>query len=214
MLGDVYHEGIIFHLNMLDETYGSIRNTLQARINDIKFTDQILAEYEISADLPHETLLERTEHMCGDAIFKIPNYILSQISTRLRDRGGLFKYHFDQRSRLKNPLEGTAYHAHELLYLFGNLDNELNEDERYMARDFASAWIRFVHGDSPWERQGEGDGWMVWGPESQYRVKCEEEDESVRGYSRMKRILSLDEGETWKKWLAGVDALVNKRWMC
>lgn len=214
MLGDVYHEGIIFHLNMLDETYDSIRNTLQARINDIKSTDQILAEYEISPDLPHETLLERTEHMCGDAIFKIPNYVLSQISPQLRDRGTLFKYHFDQRSRLENPLEGTAYHAHELLYLFGNLDNELNEDERYMAREFASAWIRFIHGDLPWEREGEGDGWMVWGPESQYRVKSEEEDESVRGYSRMKRILSLGDGETWKKWLAGVDALVNKRWMC
>jgi carboxylesterase type B len=209
MAGDTYHEGVIFHLNILDETYDSVRDVLQGYINDEQCTDRILAEYAIHPDLQQDILLERIEHMCGDAVFKIPNYVLSHTSRGLRERNAMFRYHFDQRSRIKNPLEGTAYHAHELLYLFGNLDNELNEKERGMAREFASAWIRFVHGDPPWD----GDGWMVWGPDARHRVKSEEEDEPVRAYSRIKRILGLGEGEVWTRWLSGVDALVNKRWM-
>ena len=208
MLGDTYHEGVIFHLNILDETYNSIRKTLRRHIRDEEQTDFILSEYQITPDLAHGAFLERVERMCGDAVFKIPNYALSRGCKRLEQAGALFRYHFDQRSRIKNAFEGTAYHAHELLYLFGNLDDKLNEDERGMAKEFASSWIRFAHGERPWDTE---KGSMVWGPDSRHQVKSEEEDEPVRNYSRMKSMLNLGEGEAWKRWVAGVDALVNKR---
>lgn len=51
---------------------------------------------------------------------------------------------------------------------------------------------------------------MVWGPDSQARMKSEEEDE-VRNYTRMETILGLGGGEVWKQWLAAIDALVNNR---
>lgn len=209
MIGDTYHEGVIFHLNLLDDDFASIRRTLLDHIQNDDETDQILREYDIHHALPHDMLLGRVEHMCGDAVFKIPNYATALENTTLRDKGGLFLYHFDQRSRLKNPLEGTAYHAHELLYLYKNLETEMDESERGLAEGFATAWIRFCNGEAPWSaRKGE---WKVWGPGSVQSVKNEEEDEETRSYQRMKRILAMGNGETWKRWLAGVDVLVNKR---
>jgi carboxylesterase type B len=209
IIGDTYHEGVIFHINLLDDSYDSIRETLIDRLSDNEVVDQILHEYDIESDLPHDTLLARVEHMCGDAVFKVPNYATARASIRLRKQKMLFGYHFDQRSRIRNSFEGTAYHAHELLYLFGNLDNELDDDEKAMARDLASAWIRFANGLQPWEaRDGQ---WKVWGPDSRQAVQDEAEDEDARSYSRIKRILDMGDGQTWKKWLDGVDALVNKR---
>ncbi|OOO09570.1 Carboxylesterase type B [Aspergillus oryzae] len=208
MLGDTYHEGVIFHLNLLNDSFASIREILSKHM-PLAVTDKVLAEYEIQPELPQDVLLSRVEHMCGDAIFKIPNYATALASVRLSREKAVFEYHFDQRSRLKNALEGTAYHAHELLYLFGNLDNELSTEERAMARSFAESWVKFTYGYSPWE--GSKRHWKVWGPESVQAVKHEDEDEEARSYSRMKRMLAMDHGETWKRWLNGVDALVNKR---
>ncbi|KAJ0415430.1 Alpha/Beta hydrolase protein [Aspergillus carlsbadensis] len=209
MLGDTYHEGIIFHVNLLDDDFTSIQQTLQAHIRNDAETDEILAAYDIHADLPQNELLERVEHMCGDAVFKIPNYATARANARLRDRKTLYLYHFDQRSRIENSLKGTAYHAHELLYLFRNLGAVMSGKGYAMARDFAAAWIRFTNGDAPW-RAEEGH-WMVWGPDCAQVIRDEAADEDVRGYARMQRMLAMGGGGTWKRWLAGVDALVNKR---
>ncbi|KAL3496405.1 Alpha/Beta hydrolase protein [Aspergillus germanicus] len=209
MLGDTYHEGIIFHLNLLEDDFISIRETLQGHIQNEAETDEILHTYDIRPALSQTELLERVEHMCGDAIFKIPNYATALGNTRLRDRKALYLYHFDQRSWLENALQGTAYHAHELLYLFKNLGNFMNEEENAMAHSFAAAWIRFTNGDAPWQA---ADGqWKIWGQDCAQAICDEAADEDVRGYKRMQRMLAMGGGETWKRWLAGVDALVNKR---
>ncbi|KAJ5681857.1 uncharacterized protein N7477_001797 [Penicillium maclennaniae] len=215
MFGDTYHEGIIFHLNLLllEENYQSIREALRRQIGDDTQTDHILRAYGITADLSQDDLFSRTEHMCGDAIFKVPNYLLAnKCAAEKLPKDALYYYHFDQRSRLPNALEGTAYHAHELLYLFGNLNNELSEKETGMVRDFSSAWIRFAHGLMPWETDGDRR-WMLWGPDSKMKVMGEEEDQEVRDYTRMKMVLGLEDknGKVWERWLAGVDALVNRR---
>jgi carboxylesterase type B len=209
MLGDTYHEGVIFHLNLLHDDFASIRNTLQEHIHSENDTDYILEQYGITPDLTQQVLLSRVEHMCGDVIFKIPNYTTAASCRRLGSQNALFKYHFDQRSRLNHAFEGTAYHAHELLYLFGNLENEMNDGEREMAREFASAWIRFVNGQEPWTAPS--GQWMVWGPDSRGKVMTEDEDESVRSYGRIRNLVAMGGGKTWKRWLMGVDALVNKR---
>lgn len=211
MVGDTYHEGVIFHLNILDDSFDSIRQILVEHIRSEDETDQILTGYGITPDIPHSLLIERVEHMCGDAIFKLPNYATVLANSHLAEQGALFMYHFDQRSRLKNALEGTAYHAHELLYLFQNLTNKMDEGERAMARDFAAAWIMFCNGHAPWTARGPEREWKVWGPESVKAMRTKEQDEDIRAYTRMQRMLSMGGGETWKRWLSGVDALVNKR---
>lgn len=215
MIGDTFHEGVIFHLNLLEgeEDFGSVRRILHSHVQDEGATDLFLREYEITDDLSQDEFLLRVEHMCGDAIFKIPNYILADTcvggKSEIQER--FYSYHFDQRSRIKNSFEGTAYHAHELLYLFGNLENEMNHSERDMVKEFMSAWIRFANGVAPWHSNGE-KCWMVWGQNSQFKLKNEAEDEDVRGYERIKMILELGDGTVWKKWLAGVDSLVVRRW--
>ena len=118
-------------------------------------------------------------------------------------------YVYAQRSRLKNPLEGTAYHAIDLLYLFLNLTNEMNESEQVMAKAFATAFIHFAYGENAWET-GPGK-WMIWGPESIFGIRNESEDEDFRGYERFQKVLSMGSGETWKAWARGFDAIVNKR---
>ncbi|KAJ5679739.1 alpha/beta-hydrolase [Penicillium macrosclerotiorum] len=209
MIGDVYHEGIIFGLNLAEDTYNTVKETLVNHIQDESLVDSILLEYAIEPSLNKEALIERVSHLGGDAAFKIPNWQVGLHNKRLQSQKMLFKYHFDQRSRLKNELEGTAYHAHELLYLFGNLKNEMNETEIAMSRDFASAWIEFVNGGSPWT-SGEGL-WKIWGPESVQSVKSEEEDEVIRLYSRFKRLQSLGNDDFWRRFLSGIDDLLMKR---
>lgn len=214
LIGDVYHEGVIFHINIVNDEYEFLRNTFLQHISDPSLVDIIFSLYDISADISGDLLLERFEHMCGDAIFKIPNYITARQNTHLKALGQLFLYHFDQRSRIANELQGTAYHAHELLYLFNNLPEAMNESERKMGQNFAQAWIDFAHGLDPWDAMGSAAEWRwkVWGPECKEAVRTEAEDEDVRHYTRFERILALGEpGETWKKWCRFCDAICNKR---
>ncbi|KAJ6075305.1 uncharacterized protein N7446_003082 [Penicillium canescens] len=86
----------------------------------------------------------------------------------------------------------------------------MSEGESVMAREFAAAWIRFANGVEPWIAQG-GRKWMIWGPHSRMGVKSEVEDEDIRQYTRMERVLRLGDGEVWMQWVAAVDALVNRR---
>ncbi|KAJ4359846.1 uncharacterized protein N0V89_000402 [Didymosphaeria variabile] len=209
MLGDTYHEGIIFHESILDDDYSFICSTLAQHLESAEQAEHVLTLYDIFPNLSDDTLVSRLEHLAGDLVFKIPNYATAASSKVLQEQGQLFKYHFDQRSRLDNYLKNTAYHAHELLYLFLNLNNQLDSAEKVMAYAFAEAWIKFANGESPWPT-GATD-WMVWGQNSNFGVQTEEEDEQIRRYSRFKAILSLGDGHTWLKLLRGVDDIVNKR---
>ena len=209
MVGDVYHEGVIFSMNIMNETYASVRKTLLEFIEDETQLKTILDAYDISPEQNQTDFLATVEHMAGDAVFKVPNYATALANERLRADGKLFLYHFDQQSQLHNELEGTAYHAYELLYLFGNLDDKMDNYERTLANQFALAWIDFVRGEAPWEEPS--PKWKVWGPQGKMGLMEESDDEAVRRYGRMSQLLEMDNGQTWKKWLLGVDALVNQR---
>lgn len=209
MVGDVYHEGVIFSMNIKNETYTSVWKTLLEFIKDEARLKTILDAYDISPEQTQTDFLAAVEHMTGDAVFKVPNYATALVNERLRGNGKLFLYHFDQRSQLRNELQGTAYHAYELLYLFGNLSDKMNDCERTLAKQFALAWIDFVRGEAPWEEPS--PKWKVWGPHGKMGLVDERGDESVRCYGRMSQLLEMDDGLAWKKWLLGVDALVNQR---
>jgi hypothetical protein len=87
----------------------------------------------------------------------------------------------------------------------------MNDDEKQMAREFSAAWIKFANGLEPWSANDPWS-WMVWGQNSKVELKTETEDQDVRNYTRMNMILQLDEGKAWRKGLAGIDSLVNRRW--
>lgn len=215
MIGDVYHEGVIFHLNIMDDTYDLWRKTFLQHISDPMIVDKILELYDIRSTTAQEILVQNFEHMAGDAIFRIPNCVTARYNQELARQDQLFLYHFDQRSKIKNILEGTAYHAYELLYLFKNRD-DMDAEEQRMSTDFASAWIKFAHGEQPWKTSASDSRdrqWKVWGPSGRQAVLTEAEDEEVRKYSRIEEMLDIGEpGVTWLQWLAAIDAIVNKRW--
>lgn len=208
MIGDTYHEGVIFRMNLSDVDYALVYDTLSKHVGNAEETKIILQEYGIQQGLPQQTLTERIEHMAGDVLFKIPNLATSYNWQHRRSRN-MFLYHFDHQSRMENGLKGMAYHAYELLYLFKNLYHKLDDEEKILAADFATAWIEFTYGGAPWQAsQGQ---WKVWGPNATHSVKSEQEDEPQRSYTKMKRMLEMGNGKTWKKWLFGVDELVNMR---
>lgn len=215
IIGDVYHEGVIFRLNIIEDQFELWRSVFSKHIMDEVLVDQIFGLYGLSTSLPRAELLERFELMAGDAIFRLPNYSTAICNERLASSDSLFLYHFDQRSRIKNSLEGTAYHAYELLYLFKNLEDEMNEEEMKMAFDFASAWIKFAHGIKPWTPSASAEGnqrWKIWGPNGKQATMFEVEDEDVRSYSRFRKILNIGEpGISWYKWFLAIDEIVNKR---
>lgn len=211
MVGDVHDEGIIFVMNLMKDTYDSIRNTIMEQVGDSNFVDGVFKEYGVTSDLPHKELLERVCYMAADAVFKKENHETAIVNKRLRNEGALFKYHFDQRSRLHNALVGTAYHGIDVLYLFRNLDTAFKAEERVLAGDFQTAWIRFTYGEEPWQKETDTSLWKVWGPDSKDRVETETQDESVRQYSRFKRLEVLGAGGLWAKYLKGLDYLIMKR---
>lgn len=207
MIGDVHDEGVIFTMNVMNETYETVRQTLLESIQNEVYVDRILFEYGITRNTSGPTLVDKVCTMGGEAVFKIQNYLTANVNKRLRQEKAIFKYHFDQRSRLNNALNGLAYHGFDVVYLFGNLNNQLNARERAMRREMASAWFKFAWGQEPWRTEF----WKVWGPDSLGRLETEEEDEHVRAYSRFKHLLLWGSDGLWEKYLVGLDRLLMKR---
>jgi carboxylesterase type B len=210
MIGDVHDEGVIFVANLQHDTYATVRSTMLEHIPSETFVDTVLELYHIHSGVLGQDLINRVCDMGSDAVFKIQNYETALVNSRLQKEKALVKYHFDQRSRLPNILQDKAYHGIEVLYLFGNLQDKFNEQERAMALDVQSAWVRFVNGQVPW--QSDYGIWKVWGPNSRERIETERQDEPVRHYSRFKILLALGSvDDLWDKFLLAVDFLLMKR---
>ena len=189
MFGDVHDEGVIFILNLRNDTYDAVRATLMKHVQDRSFLNSVFNEYGIAPGLAQHELLKRVCTMAADAVFKIENYQTGIVNKRLRDEGALFKYHFDQRSRIHNALQGKSYHGFDVIYLFRNLDTELNEAERAMGSGLQTAWLRFVYGQAPWQKETDTSLWKIWGPDCQEQIETEEQDERIRHYSRFNRVI-------------------------
>lgn len=209
VVGDTYHEGIIFRWNILEDDYQSCRSIMLQHVGDVAALDQVLGWYGIEAGVSDSDFRQRFEHLAGDFVFKIPNFATVKLNRSLSAQSELFGYHFDRRSRLRNSLEGTSYHAIDLLYLFGNLNEAMNEEEKAVTEQFSKAWIDFIYGDAPWDKQERH--WMRWPESGTGRLVSEREDEDIRNYERMGRVLDLGRGETWQQIFKGIDAIVNKR---
>lgn len=205
MVGDVRHEAMIFRGALDDQDYASVLAHFSGFMDEADAV-ALLLRYDIAADVSHEVLEHRFEAMATDAIFWVQTYLHAHASRVERT----YAYHVDQVSTLDNPLKGLAYHAIELLYVFRNLEEELSEGQRALSRKMAADFVRFAYGEDPWERFGEGEKWMVYGPDDGWAVKSESDDEDVRRYARMKAI--LDTG-LFPKWAAALDYVVNKRWI-
>ena len=186
MIGDVYHEGMIFTGTLKDYDYADLHGRLGTRVSE-DMACTILALYDIHPSTPVTDIQLRWQDVAGDALFKVPNRLILQRSKIQQSYG----YHFDQRSHLDNVLKGLAYHALDLLYVFPNLRETMSPGQIKLSNQMMHDWIDFAYGKDPWERFGVAQKWMVYGPDNKSRELSEDEDEDVRKYSRIDRILDM-----------------------
>lgn len=203
MVGDVYHEGIIFHATISGEDYASFRTTMAKSLSEAD-TDKIMDLYGLKCITPPQVAQLIFEDMASDALFRAPNYLNAHRSKVTKT----FGYHFDQRSTNDNPVKGTAYHGLDLLYLFMNIEEQMSPEQWALAERLATAWIDFAHGKDPWERFSLKNRWMVFGPDSKVDLRTEEEDEPVRQYNRTRTILDMG---VYDKFVEAVDEIGSKR---
>ncbi|KAH7043917.1 Alpha/Beta hydrolase protein [Macrophomina phaseolina] len=204
MIGDVRDEAMIFRGALDDQDYGSVREKF-VRFMGEESVEIVLRLYGIHPEVTHAELEQRFEEMASDGIFKVQTYLHAHASKVPQT----YAYHVDQVSTLENPLKGLAYHAIDLLYVFMNLEEQMSEGQRKLARKMAGDFIDFAYGKEPWERFG-GGNWMVYGPDDRWSVKTEKEDEAERQYGRMRKILDMS---VFPQWAEALDYIVNKRWI-
>ncbi|KAK6379867.1 hypothetical protein LTS17_005941 [Exophiala oligosperma] len=185
MFGDVGDEAVIFRLNDT-YTYSMITEHM-AKFLSQDHIKTILDLYGVTPELPPNELRDRFELMASDTVFRAENYVKAHRSNVPQT----FGYHFDQPSTLDNPLKGTAYHAIDLLYLFRNLFDRMDDRQKALSDTLAGHFIDFSYGKDPWERFNVGHKWMVYGPDGHAHLKTEAEDEPVRRYSRTDKILQM-----------------------
>ncbi|KAI5294113.1 hypothetical protein KEM52_004686 [Ascosphaera acerosa] len=211
MVGDVFVEGIVMRGNVDDTDYNDIHGILAKWIGAENATI-VLTDYDITPETPATDMHKRFEDIAGDVLFKTPNWLYTHRSTIPKTYG----YHFDQSCQLEgNPLNGEAYHAHELLYVFLNLQNKMTQPQITLAKKMATSFIDFAYGRDPWEPFSVGHKWMVFGDVSGVSdvavAKSEEEDEPIRRYTRMQKHLDLLGVEGYGKLAFGLDDFGQKR---
>ncbi|CAI6068794.1 unnamed protein product [Clonostachys chloroleuca] len=185
MVGDVADEAIIFRTN-LPYTYDMIWAGLCKFLGE-ETSRKILDLYQVSPGSVDPDLRDKFEMMASDALFIVENFVMAHRS-KVRQT---FGYHFDQRSTLDNALNGTAYHAIDLLYLFRNLRHEMTDEQKALSDEFAGHFIDFAYGKDPWEPFSKAQKWMVYGPDGKANLKTEGEDDQVRHYQRTRQILDM-----------------------
>jgi carboxylesterase type B len=186
MFGDTLDEAMIFYQSFCEDNFSTIRAGIASRVGE-DAADTILELYGVTPDLPRDEFIKRMEDMAGDATFKAHNWVAAHRSNIPQT----FVYHFDQVCGHESPFQGLAYHALDLLYLFLNFDEHMTEGQRELARTMANHFIDFAHGKDPWPRVSNGDSWMRYGQHNIHKVVTEAEDEKVRKYSRMQKIMDM-----------------------
>jgi carboxylesterase type B len=204
MVGDVYDEGMIFHESFCEDDFLSVRKRMSSHLGQ-NAADIVLGLYGITAELSKEEFVNKMEEMAGHSTFVSHNWIAAHRSKVPQT----FGYHFDQTCAHESPLKGLAYHALDLLYLFLNFDEHFTEEQRKMARVMANHFLDFAYGKDPWPRVSQGASWMRYGPSESCKIVTEAEDEEVRKYSRMQKIIDMG---VYEKFVLAVDEIAVKRY--
>jgi carboxylesterase type B len=127
----------------------------------------------------------------NDYIFASP---LEQTASELSTTGtNVYTYYFDRPSPFASPMHGVAHHALDLIYVFGNLMQGM-EDERdvEMSKQIMQKWIMFANGKEPWDGFSTGKGLHIT-PDAELVVKPLKEISSRRwaAYPEMARYPDL-----------------------
>lgn len=204
MVGDVYDEAMIVRANGLWTS--EILRERMSKYMSLSHVKEILNLYELAAEKDPVEFRRKLEEMAGDSMFHGQNDLVARRSQVPET----YVYHFDVQCSLNNPLKDLSYHAIDLLYVFMNLQEEMSEEEVSIARQLATDYVTFAHGNSPWEPFPIKQRRIVYEPTLKRTLKTESEYEHVRKYSRTKAIEDLG---VYQQFVTAMDDLILKRYL-
>lgn len=178
ILGNVASEGIIYRYVLAQETYENVRKWFLKHLS-LENTDFIFALYGFHEDLTSAERLATLEKMFANSVFYLPDFARAQNISREKTSVPCYFYHFDEKCAFPdNIYRGEAFHAFDLLFVFLHKYEELTLEQKKLADAVHDAWVRFAHGEEPWEDYRVASRWRVWGPDGKIRMLAENEHET------------------------------------
>ena len=190
MLGDAKHECIIWNKswqNMSPEPMAPdsdlsspTASMVIDRMDEVLGREKaaVLASlYGLSRASSREDVFKCLERMTTHGIFSIPTSFAAHAGAESDARTEIWAYHFDVPSPFDNAWGGLAHHSFDNIPVWGVLRHAVPEAYRRAGDIMQEAWIRFAHGEEPWERFNKGKRWMIFRLEdSQIATESRDED--------------------------------------
>ncbi|KAL3487247.1 Alpha/Beta hydrolase protein [Aspergillus germanicus] len=190
MQGNVGSEGMIYRYTLAKETYETVRTAFLRHLSP-ETTDFIFALYDFHEDLSSAELLSSLEQMFADTVFYLPDEGRAQRTAAASSSTAppSYFFHFDEKCAFPNNIyRGEAYHSFDLLFVFLTMYEELTREQQRLADAVHEAWIRFAHGEAPWEEYRLGRRWCTLGPDGKMDMVANGGG-GARKHSRVKTLL-------------------------
>ncbi|MCJ1282400.1 hypothetical protein MMC26_001723 [Xylographa opegraphella] len=148
MVGDVEYESILWHNGVAALPPADV-HSLTSGLHPALAEEYAL--HPSSTSPPHLSALT----LISNHLFHHPTY---RIAARSRPKKPTYQYLIDE----PNPFSPSsrAHHGVDLIYLFGGYDLSEWEGAENIGKAMRQAWIKFVCGEEPWDREG----CMAFGP--------------------------------------------------
>jgi carboxylesterase type B len=131
---------------------------------------------------PAETF-NAIERFTTHGMYTALNYFAEKASPQV------YAWHFDVPSPYANAWGGMAHHSFDNVLIWSVLKHTVPASHQRIGEVMVEAWVKFAHGEEPWERFDEKNRWMVF-KTSGAKLMTREEDVG-RGYEMWDRLDEL-----------------------
>lgn len=103
----------------------------------------------MTPETPDDEAFVKILEISGDINFYAPTVPLAK---NLSATMPTYVYRFNEPNHWPGQWQGKVSHIHDLVYLLLNFNENLSEQQKQLAEEFASDVISFVNGREPWQR--------------------------------------------------------------
>ncbi|TVY92626.1 Para-nitrobenzyl esterase [Lachnellula willkommii] len=139
--------------------------------------------YKITPTMSDQETFNTIERFTTHGMYSIPHYFAEQSAPNV------YAWHFDVPSPYDNAWGGMAHHSFDNVLIWGVLKHTLPAAHQRISELMQEKWVKFAHGEAPWQRFGEEKKWMVF-KEHGAQMMSKEEDVG-RGYEEWDRLHEL-----------------------
>lgn len=139
--------------------------------------------YNITPSTSDEETFTKIERFTSHGMYSILHYF-AELSAP-----NVYAWHFDVPSPYENAWGGMAHHSLDNVLIWGVLKHTLPERHQRISEVMQEAWVKFAHGEAPWQKFGDEKKWMVF-KEDGAKMMSKEED-SGRGYAEWDKLHEL-----------------------